>query len=143
MGDEDGRAGLEQDVERRLDLRLGLQVEVRGRLVEHEHPGVGQERPGEREQLALAGGQGLAPLLNDRVQAAGQALDELDEPDGADRLVHVVVAGVRAGKRDVVPDRPGEQERLLGHYAELVPQRRQGHRAKVVAVDEDSPAVGS
>ena len=90
-------------------------------------------------QLALAGGQGLPPLLNDRVQAAGQVLDELDEPDGPDRLVHVGGAGVRPRKTDVLPNRPSEQERLLRHHSELAPQRRQGHRAKVVAVDEDSP----
>ena len=54
VGDDDRRPPLEHGVERPLDPRLGLQVEVRGRLVEHEHPGLGQERPGEGEQLALA-----------------------------------------------------------------------------------------
>ena len=38
-------------------LRLGLQVEVGRRLVEDEHPGMGQEGPGQGQELALARGQ--------------------------------------------------------------------------------------
>ena len=69
VGDEHGRARLEQDVERRLDPGLGLQVEVGGGLVEHEHAGMGQEGPAQGDELALARRQGLAPLVDDGVDA--------------------------------------------------------------------------
>ena len=55
MGDEDGGASLEEDVEGGFDLRLREEVEVRGRFVEHEHAGVGEEGARERDELALAG----------------------------------------------------------------------------------------
>ena len=42
VGDEDRGAALEQHVERSLDPRLGAQVEVRRRLVEHEHAAAGR-----------------------------------------------------------------------------------------------------
>jgi len=53
VGDEHGRPGLEEDVEGRLDLRLRLEVQVGGGLVENEHPGMGQESPGQGDELAL------------------------------------------------------------------------------------------
>ncbi len=69
----------------------------------------------------------------------GHPFDELGEPDRAHGLVHLLVGGLRSGEGDVVPDGPGEEERLLGDDAELAPQRVQGHRLEVVAVDEHPP----
>ena len=69
VGDEHGRAVLEQDVEGGLDLRLRLEVEVGGGLVEHQHPGMGQEGPGQGDELALPGRQRLAPFVDDGVEA--------------------------------------------------------------------------
>ena len=138
VGDQDGGAGREQDVERRLDLRLGQQVEVGGRLVEHEHPGMREERPRERDQLALAGGQRLAALVHDRVEAVGHPLDDIAQADGVDRLPDLVVGGVGVGEGDVVAKAAGEQERLLRHHAQLAAQRLDRDLAKVVAVDQDA-----
>ncbi len=113
VGDQHGRARLEEDVERRLYPGLRLKVEVRGRLVEHEDVRAGQERPGEGDQLSLARRQRLAPLLDDRVQALWQAVDQIDQPHGADGLVEIVVGCLRSGEGDVVTDGPREQEGLL------------------------------
>ena len=56
---------------------LGLDVERRERVVEHEHRGPSRDRPREREALALAAGQ-AEPLLADRgVDAVGQLVDEV------------------------------------------------------------------
>ena len=63
---------LEQDVEGGLDLGLRLQVEVGGGLVEHQDPGLGQEGPGQGDELALARRQRLAALVDDGVEAVGQ-----------------------------------------------------------------------
>ena len=81
MGDDDRGAPLEQRVEPGLDLGLRLQVEVRRGLVEHEHPGRGEEGPGQREELALARRQRHAALVHRRVDALGQPLDQLGEAD--------------------------------------------------------------
>ena len=133
----------QEHVEGGLDLGLRQQVEVRGRLVEHEHPRVGQERPRQRDQLALARGQRLAALVHDRVEAVGHPLDDVGEADGVDGLPDLVVGGVRAGEGDVVAQAAGEQERLLGHHAELAAQRVDRDLAEVVAVDQDASSVGS
>ena len=54
VGHDDGGPPLEQRVEGRLHLRLGLEVEVRRGLVEHEHTRPGEERARERDELPLA-----------------------------------------------------------------------------------------
>ena len=94
-------------------LRLALQVDVGGGLVEDQDPRVGDQRAGEREQLALPGRQLGSALADLGVVAVGQLGDELigsDRPRGRRDLL---VAGVGAAEGDVLPHRPGEQERLL------------------------------
>src|SRR5216683_6220104 len=57
MRDHQRGAILEQLVERPLDQRLGFAVDTGGRLVYHQHAWIVGERAGEREELALAGGE--------------------------------------------------------------------------------------
>ena len=142
MGDDDGGAALEHGVHRPLDPRLALGIEVRGRLVEHEHPRSGVECPRQREKLAFARRQRHPTLVHERVEPVRQPVDQLVEPDGAARLAHGVEPGrvvgrFRATEGDVVGDGAGEQERLLRHDAELAAQRRERDVAHVVAVDAD------
>ena len=124
-------------------LRLGLQIEVGGGLVEDEDAGMGQEGPRQGDQLALARRQGLAPFMDDGVDPVGHPLDQLGEPHRAHGLLDLVVGGLGPGEGDVVADGPGEEERLLGDHAELAAQRPQGHALEVVAVDEHPTPVGS
>ena len=63
-------------------------------------------------------------------------------PTWCDRLPHGVVGRVGTGEARVVPDRAGEEERLLGDDADLAAQRVQRHRAQVEAVDEHAAALG-
>jgi hypothetical protein len=53
--DDDRRPAVEQPVERGLDQDLGRTIDVRRRLVEDEDARIGQERTGDRDQLALPG----------------------------------------------------------------------------------------
>src|SRR5439155_13802360 len=55
MGDHDRRAACEQAAQAILDLRLGVEVDVRGGLVEDQDARVSHERDDERHELALAG----------------------------------------------------------------------------------------
>jgi hypothetical protein len=55
VGDHDRGPAGDQPAESLLDQTLGVDVDVRGRLVEHQNPRIRDERPRERDQLPLAG----------------------------------------------------------------------------------------
>ena len=90
VGDKDRRAALEKAVERRLDLDLGLEVEVGGRLVEHEHARAREEGPCQRHQLPFARRERLAALVNGGVDAMRQPVHELCQADRVDRLADLL-----------------------------------------------------
>ena len=49
--------------------RLGVRVDGAGRLVQHQHLGVGEQHPGQREALPLAAGQAPAALARPAVSS--------------------------------------------------------------------------
>jgi len=57
VGDDDRRAPGEQAAQAVLDLAIGVQVDVRRRLVEDQDAGVGRERAREGDELALPRGE--------------------------------------------------------------------------------------
>ena len=63
--------------QRRLDQRLGVDVERRQRVVEHEHRGLRRDRPGEREPLPLSAREAEALLADRGVEPVGQVVDEV------------------------------------------------------------------
>ena len=73
VGDDDRRAAREQPPQAGLDLGLGVDVDVRRRLVEDEDARVRDERARERDELALAGRELDAALADRRVVAVLQA----------------------------------------------------------------------
>ena len=124
-------------VRRRGHAGLGGEVKVGGRLVQEQDRRVDELRPGERDQLALAGGEGTAPLGDGGPVAVRELGDELVGADGHGRGLDLGIARVGAPVGDVVADRAREQEALLGHVAELAAVGGQVIVAKVGAVDED------
>ena len=72
VGDHDRGAAGQQAAQAVLDAPLGVQVDVRGRLVEDQDARVGDQRAGEGDQLALAGGQLRAALADLGVVAVGE-----------------------------------------------------------------------
>ena len=87
-------------------LILGVRVDARGRLVEHDDVGVAQPDSGERQQLRLAGrepGAACAELSMDA--AVGQGA----EPGVAQRRSDGVVGRRLVEQGDVVADRAAEQ----------------------------------
>ena len=101
------------------DDRLAVRIERARRLVEDEQARIGDERAGDREALLLAAREVRGVLLEHRVEAARQTLDELL---GAGRLRAAsttsskVALGLRRG--DVLAHRAAEQEAVLQHDAD-------------------------
>ena len=77
VGDHDRGAVAHHLGERVADLVLLGGIDRRGGVVEDEHAGVGEDRPGDRDALALPAGQRVAPLADERVVPLGQRIDEL------------------------------------------------------------------
>ena len=113
MGDHDGGAVAHRMVERRLDERLVLVVEVTRRLVEHHDAGVLEQQSGDREALLLATGEPVAPLAHDRVVPIGQCGDRVVDAGGLRRRDELFVGGVGVGIAQVVADRLVEEVRVL------------------------------
>jgi hypothetical protein len=99
VGDDDRGAPGEQPPQARLDAALGVQVDVRRRLVEDEDARVGDERAREGEQLALAGRELRAALADLGLQPVGQGRDEVPGADSAGGGLDLRLVGLRAGRR--------------------------------------------
>ena len=96
---------------------------------------VGEERPRERDELALAEREAEAALAELRVVAVLEPLDELVGADGAGGGDDLLARRVGAAEGDVLGDRAGEEEALLRHDPELAAERLLAHVAQVDAVD--------
>ena len=136
--DECGGAG-QHPPERLLDLRLGLHVQRRQGIVEHEHPRTSEHGAGEREALPLPTGQRQALLADARGQPERQVVDEagLRHFDG---LGDVVVGDTGASQCQVLFDARGEQRRLLERGGDDAAQLVQRQVAHVALADGDRSA---
>ncbi len=94
--DHEARAAFHQRHERGLDRRFVGRVERAGRFVEDEDARVLEQHARDREPLALAAGELVAALADDRVVAVGQRRDEV-----------VDVRGARGGDHFGFASRPG------------------------------------
>ena len=92
VGDDDRGAAGEQAPQPVLDRALGVQVDVRRRLVEDEDARVGDERAGEGDELPLAGGELHAALADLGVEPVGQPGDEVPGADRARGVLELLVA---------------------------------------------------
>ena len=93
--------------------------------------GIGQQRPRDRDQLPLAGGQAAAALAHLVVEPAVQPRGDPVDADRCRRLAHLLVGRVGPREADVVGDGAREQERVLEHDAQLAPVAAQLHVAQV------------
>jgi hypothetical protein len=90
VGDHERRPSREQAAQPCLDAALGSDVDGRGRLVEDGDPGVGQERPRKRDELALAEREAEAPLAELRVVSVRKLGDEDVCTDGRGRRLDLL-----------------------------------------------------
>ena len=118
-----------------LQRLLGTRVDIRRGLVENQDARVGEQHARERDELALARGQGRAALLHHGVVAVGQFHDEFVRMHGLGRGHDLLVGGVQFAVADVLTHVAGEDERVLQHDAHLPAQAFQRDGTHVVAVD--------
>jgi hypothetical protein len=123
-----------------LDRRFGFGVQVRGRLVQHDHRRGLEQQPGQGQALFLPAGEAVAPVPRDRVQPLRQRRDQLPDPGRLARLGQIVFGGRGPRVQQVGPDRVVEQMRVLRHDPDHRPQRLQRQVADVVPADPHRPA---
>ena len=118
------RAAVHQPLERPLDLVLGAGVEVRRRLVEHEHRRVGERGARERDELALPRRQPRAALAHLGVEPVGERA-RTGRAARARASACSTSASVASGRptAHVVAQRAREQEALLRHDDDALAQR--------------------
>ena len=141
VSDDEARAALAQRVHRLLDQQLRAGVHAAGGLIEDEHGRVGHEGPRDREQLALAGGDVRGVLLQNRVVALRQGLDDVVDEARPRGGLDLLITGPGPPVADVLADRAGEQPRVLQDHAGAATHVVARHGGDVAPVDEDASAV--
>ena len=122
--------------ERELDALLGGGVHRGGGVVEHQHPRVRNQRAGDRQALALAAGQGQAPLADLGLVALRQLGDEVVCLSSPGRLFDLLAARVAAGVGDVLRDAGGEQEGVVADHRHRLADAADRYLADVGAVEQ-------
>ncbi len=127
--DDDGGAGRHQRLERLLHGALAFRVERTGGLVEQQDRRVLEDRPRDRDALALAAREPRATLAEEGVVALRQTADELIGRGRARGVLDLGVRGAGTPIADVLARARTEQHRLLRHEADAPPHlRRRGAR---------------
>src|SRR5690606_24602864 len=96
-----------------LDEHLGAGVHRARRLVEDEELRLGEERPGDGDELLLPGRDAATLLVDDRVVAVGQTLDEAVHAGRPGGTLDVLAGGTVLAEGDVLRDRALEQPGVL------------------------------
>jgi hypothetical protein len=141
VGDDERRPPGDEASQAEVDAPLGPDVDRGRRLVEDEDPRIREERARERDELPLAEREAEAALADVGVVPVRERFDEAVRAHGLGCPLDVGARGVGPAERDVVRDRPAEQEPFLGHDPELPADRRLRHLAQVGAVDRDPPGA--
>ena len=131
----DDHRGRAQCGEVGADQRLAFRVERAGGLVEDQDPRIVDQRARDGEALLLAAGQIGRAFLDVGFISVRHALDEFlgaREPCRAHRILEREAGP--AGE-DVFANRAAEQEVVLQHDTEALPQMAQVDLAQVAAVD--------
>ena len=138
--DDDHRDRPAQRVQCLDDPPLGALVEVRGRLVEHEHARMRVQRARKADPLPLTAGKAHAALADDRLDALRQARHDVVETSQTDRLDDTLVVDLVAvpTERDVRPNRVVDEVHVLRHVADRPLPRLREARLSGDAVDGDA-----
>ena len=125
----------------RLDLLLGLRIDVGGGLVEQDQVRIPGKCPGDGQQLPFAAGDGAAAFGQNRIEASRKAFDQAAALGGLDDPLKFPVGHPALPQGDVLPDGGRKQKRVLGDQGEPFPVLRYGDLRQHPAVDPD-PSPG-
>ena len=139
VGDDDRRPARPSPAQGVEHRRLGDRVHGGGRLVENQDRRVLQQRPREAETLPLAAGEGGSRLVDRGAVAPRQAGDGVMDLRVARRPLDLRVRGVEPPVADVVGDRAGEEQRVLGHQGDPLAQRAETVGGGVAPVEQHAP----
>ena len=141
MGDDDDGSVPDDPTHVALDQTLAVIVQRGGRLVEYQYPRIGGERPRDRQPLALAARKIGAALLDHRVVALGQLVDELVGARQTRHLDHLRARHRGLGEGDVLVDGAIEEQALLQDDADVPAQPSRIDLAQIRSVQQNLPFV--
>jgi hypothetical protein len=124
VGDHERRAALDERAQRGQQRIARRGVQAGGRLVEHEHRGVAQQRPRDGQAPALAAAQPAAARAQAGLPAAGKRADDLEHLRGAGGVLELVQGGVRPCLAQRVGHGDVGQQRLLAEHGDRLPHGR-------------------
>src|ERR1700736_5790951 len=136
MRDAEGRPALRQPIERFQDQLLRRLVETGRRLVQDYDRGITQHGAGYDDALPLAAGERNPPLADVAEDPAWNLVEEFFHVAILDHLPDPAHRGAGISVADVVEQGTIEEDRLLQHQANLVPQRCEGEFSDVGAVEQ-------
>ena len=95
------------------------------------------ERPGERNQLLLSGGERRTALAHFFAEAAGKGPNKIRQVDFFGGALHVLVGNPIRTQADIAGHCPGKEKGILQHDAEAAAQVVEVHLFDVDAIDAD------
>src|SRR5438067_2304835 len=90
---------------------------------------------GDVDALALAAGEPHAPFADLAVVTVRQRRDEVVRVGGLRRTLDLLHARFETPVSDVLPNRAGEEDRLLDHQRDVVAECAHGEMAQIVAIE--------
>ena len=141
VGDDDGAALGHHGGQRVADLVLLRRVDGGRGVVEHEHAGVGQDRPGDGDALALAAREGEPALAEQRVVAVREVVHELGRTGQRGGPLDALERGVGVGERDVGGDGVVEEQGVLEDDPDRAAQVVDAEPPEVDPVELDGAGV--
>src|SRR5581483_7083189 len=117
------------------DSELRFRVDAGSRFIQNEDFGIVGQRPGERYQLFLAGGQSAAPFTHFFLEPMGKGADEVSDVYFLGRSLDVLVFDPISTQPDVALHRAGEEEWILQHDAKSPAQVGDIHVFDIYVVD--------
>lgn len=121
-----------------LNFLLGVRIERRGGLVQHDDLGVFQNRPCDSHALAFSSAQSKSTVADFGVVPVREGHDPIVNARGPTSLVNFLVGGCRVGVFQVVHQCLVEQGRVLGHNSDEPPHRVDCQVLDVLVIDLDT-----